>query len=199
MILAKIESGVIANLVDHPEALTGYVTAYDHNYIGQTVTSAGLPISTAAPSEHHAFDNTAGVDAWAVEDFSGAKNAKKATLSVACSDAITLGMVSSTALGIAHTYDCRRDDQTNASAAYFEANADSVSKDIMCSNGTTYDFRAHTASQCLQVVKALAAHVRLKRDRLRVTVGQVDAIDPLDTVTYPTHMDVINAIEAVTF
>lgn len=58
---------------------------------------------------------------------------------------------------------------------------------------------AHTAAQIATVLEDMDDHIITKRNNLITKKGEVDAIDDTDTVTYPTHMDVMNAINAVSF
>lgn len=192
--IAKIENNKIVNMAIGDSEVPGYVLAYGHNYIGQKTQSDGTPIPTKCPGPYYSFDNSPGTDCWCISDFTQIKTAKKLELSESCEQAITLEPFTSDALGSTHTYDCRVVDQDNINQAYIEANAESTNVDIMCNDGTSYEFRPHTALQCLNVLKLMRVHIRSRRDILLIKKGEVDSVD---RVNYNSDAECLAAIEAI--
>lgn len=163
----------------------------------QIAFDSGSMVVITLPTEHHQYIEGNCI----VSDFVTIKDSKENELVASCEAAIVNTVFTSNALGSAYQYDCRRDDQANIRDAYTEALGDSTSKAIKCSsdNGATYNFVDHSQEQCFTVLKDMAAHIKSCRDNLETKRAELQAIDPEDTMAYPTHTDVINAINSISF
>lgn len=120
---------------------------------------------------------------------------QKQLISVGCKNSITNSKITSSTLGTIHYYDCREEDQANASMAYIEANALSTSCDIFCSSdGVNYEFKSHTAAQILEVIQAKKLHIKTQRDIKESKYSEIDAII-IDN--YADEFEYVAAIRAV--
>lgn len=96
-----------------------------------------------------------------------------------CRSAIT-GLFSSSALGSAHTYDCRIEDQANIRMRQGASTIDSAPRKIWAHDGVEFTREPHTAVQLDQILIDMEAHIEVKQANLATKIALVNAVDTGD-------------------
>jgi hypothetical protein len=92
-----------------------------------------------------------------------------------CTAAI-VGLFSSSALGSAHTYDCRIEDQANIRMRQAASTIDAATRNI----GVEFTREPHTTAQLDQVVIDMEAHIETQQAKLAGLIATVNAVDTGD-------------------
>jgi len=112
--------------------------------------------------------------------------AKRVLLREACSDEITRSSFQSNALGSIHNYDCRLVDQVNLKIRFDIASATDSTEPLWASDGTRYQWKAHTADEILGVMIDMNIHIKGSQVKLASLLAAVDA------ATTKEQIEVIN-------
>lgn len=105
----------------------------------------------------------------------------------ACAAAITL-MFQSDALGVAHSYDCRPEDQANIDTRLSASIHDTIPRKIWAHDGVEFQRLSHTTAQLQQVNVDMEAHIEAHQSTLETLVSLINAaVDQaeLDLITWP--------------
>jgi hypothetical protein len=98
-----------------------------------------------------------------------------AELRVDCEKAI-IGSFSSSALGSAHSYDNRRDDQSNLRLRQAVSTIDTLPRNTAAHDGAELTRASHTTAQLNQVMIDMEAHLESKQAKLASLIAQVNAV-----------------------
>lgn len=107
------------------------------------------------------------------------QDSRRDELRVDCTNAIT-GLFSSSALGSAHTYDCRIEDQANIRMRQGASTIDSAPRKIWAHDGVEFTREPHTAVQLDQILIDMEAHIEVKQANLATKIALVNAVDTGD-------------------
>lgn len=107
------------------------------------------------------------------------KDNRRTELRADCAGAI-VGLFSSSALGSAHTYDCRVEDQGNIRMRQAASKVDVLSKKIWAHDGVEFTREPHTTAQLDQVLLDMEAHVETQQGKLEGLIATVNAVDTGD-------------------
>lgn len=117
-----------------------------------------------------------------VDPITTVKDYKKSALRYKCEDIITRTSFSSEALGQIHNYDSRAIDQLNLKMRYEIALDTGNPEPIWASDGTSYQWKNHSAAELLSVLKDMNDHIKTCQLRLASRLAAVDAASTIEQV-----------------
>ena len=112
---------------------------------------------------------------------------KRDEIRTACAAAITL-LFQSSALGSAHSYDCRPEDQANIDTRLSASMFDASPRKIWAHDGVEFQRLSHTTAQLQQVNVDMEAHIESQQSTLETLVSLINAAADqaeLDLITWP--------------
>lgn len=154
----KIENGVVAQ--KQPNIEPGFIECDDSVVVGMT-HDGGVTFSNPVPT------------------LAASQSARRNELRALCSKAI-LGLYSSSALGSAHSYDNRRDDQSNLRLRQAVSTIDSQPRGTYAHNAVEFTWTSHTTAQLNQVMIDMEAHITAQQVNLATKIAQVNAVNSGD-------------------
>jgi hypothetical protein len=118
---------------------------------------------------------------YSAPDIDDLKSTRRDVLREECSLDI-LGFFQSSALGTAHSYDCRVEDQANIRMRQSAATIDLSARNIWAHDGVEFTRKAHTVSQLNQVLIDMEAHIELNQGNLEALIATVNACTTAEEV-----------------
>lgn len=125
-------------------------------------------------------DTPAAVD-WAapILTLAESQDTRRDELRADCTAAI-VGLFSSSALGSAHTYDCRIEDQANIRMRQAASTIDAAPRNIWAHDGVEFTREPHVTAALDQVVLDMEAHIETQQAKLAGLIATVNAVDTGD-------------------
>lgn len=99
---------------------------------------------------------------------------KRTEMRKACEDEITRSSFQSEALGELYNYDCRAVDQINLMMRLALIQGTTATEQIWASDGTRYEWTAHTAAQLLEVMADMNDHIKAAQAKLVIKMSAID-------------------------
>lgn len=161
---AKIEAGKVVQT--QPNAGAGFIQCRDSIIVGMLFDGDlySNPVIPLAASQSY----------------------RRSELRVNCEAAIT-GLFSSSALGSVHSYDNRRDDQSNLRLRQTVSALDTLPRNTWAHDGVEFTRKSHTTAQLDQVMIDMEAHIETQQAKLAGLIAQVNAVntgdDTADAIT----------------
>lgn len=159
----KIENGIVVNCAVFEETTEGWAADPGGVGIGWTDNGDGSFSPPAAP----------------VPALADSQDTRRDELRADCTAAIT-GLFSSSALGSAHTYDCRIEDQANIRMRQAASTIDAGPRNIWAHDGVEFTREPHTTAQLDQIVIDMEAHIEADQAKLAGLIATVNAVDTGD-------------------